>query len=73
MDTVTSFPITSAQAIATASGITGLTLPGIILLPGCKASSSISPKPVSGPLFIQRKSLDILVNTKLRFFTLDDN
>ena len=32
--TVTSLPITSAQAIATASGITGFTFPGIMLLPG---------------------------------------
>ena len=33
----TSFPMTSAAAIATASGITGFTFPGIMLLPGCKA------------------------------------
>ena len=29
--------ITSAATIATASGMTGLTLPGMMLLPGCKA------------------------------------
>ena len=57
----------------TASGITGLTFPGIMLLPGCNASNSISPNPVNGPLFIQRRSLEIFVKTKLRFLTLADN
>ena len=40
---VVSLPMTFAHIIATASGITGLTLPGMMLLPGCRAGSSISP------------------------------
>ena len=69
----TSLPITSAQAIDTASGITGFTFPGMMLLPGCNASSSISERPVSGPLFINLRSLDIFIKTKARFFTALDN
>ena len=45
-----------------ASGITGLTLPGMIELPGCSAGNSISPRPASGPEFIQRRSLPIFIN-----------
>ena len=56
-------PITCAPTIATDSGITGLTLPGMIDEPGCKAGSSISPSPASGPEFIQRRSFAILVRT----------
>ena len=56
-----SFPITCAATIAAASGITGLTLPGIMDEPGCNASNSISPKPAKGPEFIQRKSLAIFI------------
>ena len=39
--------------MATASGITGFTLPGMMLLPGCSAGSLSSPRPASGPLFIE--------------------
>ncbi len=55
-------PITWAVAIITASGMTGLTLPGIMLLPGCRAGSTISPSPATGPLFIHRRSLAIFVS-----------
>ncbi len=58
---VTSLPMTWAATIAAASGITGLTFPGMMLLPGCSAGSSISPRPASGPLFIQRRSLAIFM------------
>ena len=34
--------------MVTASGTTGLTFPGIMLLPGCKAWSSISENPAKG-------------------------
>ena len=34
---VASLPITCAAIMATASGTTGLTLPGMMLLPGCSA------------------------------------
>ncbi len=39
---VASLPMTCAATIATASGITGFTLPGMMLLPGCSAGSEIS-------------------------------
>ena len=64
----TSFPITSAETIVTASGMTGLTLPGMILLPGCSACNSISDKPANGPLFIHLKSLEIFIRITARFF-----
>ena len=59
---VASLPITCAATMVTASGITGLTLPGMMLLPGCSAGSAISPSPASGPLFIQRRSLAIFIS-----------
>ena len=55
-------PITCAATIATASGITGFTLPGMMLLPGCSAGSVSSARPASGPLFIQRRSLQIFMS-----------
>ena len=48
---VESLPITCAETMAVASAITGLTLPGMIEEPGCRASNSISPRPASGPEF----------------------
>ena len=42
---VASLPMTCAHTIVTASGITGLTLPGMIDEPGCSAVSSISREP----------------------------
>jgi hypothetical protein len=59
--TVTSLPMTCAATIVTASGTTGLTLPGMMLLPGCSAGRDISLNPASGPLFIQRRSLAIFI------------
>ena len=59
---VASLPITWAHTIVTASAITGFTLPGMMLLPGCSAGSLTSPMPASGPLFIQRRSLEIFIN-----------
>jgi hypothetical protein len=35
---------------------------GMIELPGCSAGSSISPRPASGPEFIQRRSLAIFIS-----------
>jgi len=58
---VASFPITWAAIMVTDSGTTGLTLPGMMLEPGCKAGSAISPSPASGPLFIQRRSFEIFI------------
>ena len=66
---VASLPITCAAIMATASGITGLTLPGMMLLPGCKAGNAISPRPAKGPLFIQRKSFEIFIRLTLKTFS----
>ncbi len=52
--------------MVTDSGTTGLTLPGMMLLPGCSAGSAISAKPASGPLFIQRKSFAIFIRLTLK-------
>src|ERR1039457_5715457 len=41
---VVSLPITCAATIAAASGMIGLTSPGMMLLPGCSAGSAISPR-----------------------------
>ena len=56
-----SLPITWAQTIRVASGSTGLTLPGMMLEPGCRSGRWISASPVVGPDDIQRRSLQILV------------
>ena len=47
---------------STTSGITGLTLPGMIDEPGCRSGMRISARPVRGPLAIQRRSLAILIS-----------
>src|SRR5207248_19925 len=54
---VASWPITRAATWLTASGITGFTLPGMILEPGCVAGSSISLSPVRLPDASSRRSL----------------
>ena len=59
---VASLPTTCAATISTISGITGLTLPGMIELPGCRLGRSISPMPQRGPEASQRRSLAILVS-----------
>ena len=56
-----SLPTTFAHTMSTASGITGLTLPGMIEEPGCRSGIAISPRPVFGPEPIQRRSLQIFV------------
>ena len=56
MVTVRSLPRTRAIAIVSDSTITGLTLPGMMLLPGCTAGSAISPMPATGPQPISRMS-----------------
>ena len=53
--------MTWAQTISVASGSTGLTLPGMMLDPGCRSGRWISASPVVGPEDIQRRSLQILV------------
>ena len=68
-----SLPMTCAATIATASGITGLTLPGMIDDPGCSAGSEISANPDCGPEFIQRKSLAIFIRLTARTFRAPEN
>ena len=58
---VASLPMTCAQTMSVASGRTGLTLPGMMLDPGCRSGRLISPRPVRGPDPIQRRSLQIFV------------
>ncbi len=59
--TAASLPTTCAQTISVASGRTGLTLPGMMLDPGCRSGRWISARPVVGPDDIHRRSLQILV------------
>ena len=46
--------------MTTASQITGFTLPGMMLEPGCTAGSVSSARPQRGPLFMSRTSFAIL-------------
>jgi hypothetical protein len=56
----------------TSSGITGLTLPGMIEDPGCMGGRLISLRPQRGPEDIQRRSLQILdICTAARFMVAD--
>ena len=61
MVTVTSLPITSKATWFITSGITGLTLPGMIDEPACRGGSLMSPKPACGPLDSRRRSLQVLL------------
>ena len=57
--TVTSLPMTSKATWLTTSGITGLTLPGMMLEPACTGGRLISPNPARGPLDSSRRSLQV--------------
>ena len=57
-----SFPITCAATWVTTSGITGLTLPGMIELPFCSSGSEISARPARGPEPRKRRSFAIFVS-----------
>ena len=63
MPTATSLPITCAAIIVSASHCVGLTLPGMIELPGSFSGIVISPKPERGPLASQRTSFAIFIST----------
>ncbi|MNV76821.1 hypothetical protein D3C71_1702010 [compost metagenome] len=56
----TSLPMTSKQTWFITSGITGLTLPGMMDEPAWRAGSWISPIPACGPEDSRRRSLQIL-------------
>ena len=62
--TATSLPITWAQTIVSASHWVGLTLPGMIELPGSFSGMRSSPMPLRGPEASQRTSLAILVSAR---------
>src|SRR5471032_448618 len=62
IDTATSFPITCAATIVMASHCVGLTLPGMIELPGSFSGMEISPMPQRGPEDNQRTSLAIFIS-----------
>ncbi len=59
--TVASWPTTWAATCSTISLMTGLTLPGMMLLPGWVLGTLTSPMPHRGPLASHRTSLAILV------------
>jgi len=68
--TVRSRPITRKPTWLTTSGMTGLTLPGMIEEPGCICGRLISAKPQRGPLASILMSLQILVSfDDVRFST----
>ncbi len=56
IDTVTSAPATANATCVTASGMTGLTLPGMIDDPACRGGRPISPRPACGPEESSRRS-----------------
>ena len=58
--------------LAATSGITGLTLPGMIDEPFCSSGRKISPRPARGPEPIQRRSLEILVSDTATVFSAPD-
>ena len=68
-----SLPMTCAATMVAASGITGFTLPGMMLLPGWSGGSAISPSPASGPLFIRRRSLAIFMRLTAMTFSCPDS
>ncbi|MNP29950.1 hypothetical protein D3C76_1230000 [compost metagenome] len=47
-------------------------MPGMMEEPGCRPSSSISPRPANGPEFIQRRSLAIFINDTAVAFNWPD-
>ena len=56
-----SLPITCAATCSTTSGITGLTLPGMIDEPFCSSGRNSSPMPARGPEPISARSCAIFV------------
>ncbi len=61
--------MTSKATWLTTSGITGLTLPGMMDEPACTGGRLISPSPAVGPEDIRRRSLHVLESftaTRLR-------
>src|SRR5258708_4233015 len=65
----TSLPSTCAHSMVIASDCVGLTLPGMIELPGSFSGMEISPIPERGPLASQRTSFAILVSDAASVFS----
>ena len=70
--TVRSLPITRKQTWLTTSGMTGLTLPGMIDEPGCIAGRLISCSPARGPEESRRRSLQIFESLIARLLSTDE-
>ena len=68
MLSATSLPNTCAHSIVIASACVGLTLPGMMELPGSFSGSEISPIPERGPEASRRMSLAILVSAAASVF-----
>ena len=65
----TSLPITCAATCVTTSGMTGLTLPGMIELPFWSSGSAISARPARGPEPMKRMSFAIFVSETATVFS----
>src|ERR1700693_6088605 len=65
----TSLPNTWQHSIVNDSDCVGLTLPGMIELPGSFSGILSSPMPQRGPLASQRTSLAIFINDAARVFS----
>ena len=68
-----SLPITCALTCSTTSGITGLTLPGMIEEPFCSSGRKISPMPARGPEPISARSPAIFVSETATTFSAPDS
>ena len=68
-----SLPITCAPTCSTTSGITGLTLPGMIEEPFCSSGRKSSPMPERGPEPISAMSPAILVSDTAITFSAPDS
>ncbi|MNP34903.1 hypothetical protein D3C76_1282110 [compost metagenome] len=68
-----SLPSTWQASIDSASHWVGLTLPGMIELPGSLAGSFTSAKPARGPDPSRRRSLAIFIRVTARVFRAPDN
>ena len=66
---VLSLPITWIAIIVTASHWVGLTLPGMMELPGSFSGMEISPRPQRGPFASQRMSFAIFMRFAARPFS----
>ena len=68
--TAWSLAMTTMAACETASGMTGLTLPGMIEDPACRSGRWISPRPPSGPEDRSRRSVATFSRFDARAFRM---